>query len=471
MRGVDKADAPRQAHGLLRLVAMDDYAARLPAQLSGGQQQRVALARALITEPQILLLDEPLSALDPFLRIKVRAELKRLQKELGISFVHVTHSQDEAMALADLIVVMNSGRIEQVGTPHDVFNAPRTEFVARFMGGHNVITTPAGLIAVRADRLRLARRNGAARPTAPSPRPCATSNTRARTCSSALRGRDRAGPERDRCPSRRSSPLPSRRRPGVGRAGPTATRTRSSRRRLQRRQSAEREHGMTEQTRPSRSSRRGRHQGRAAPSAAAGSQAITGFPAVHAQEPKVLRYLGTAVNQSTDDRQEGQGGYRHHDRVHRRHHRRRDQARRHAAELLRPGRHRVLLAEEDRAVRQPAGHRHQARSRTPTRSRRVFTKGELPSGKKIGDQGTAPKKVIFLEGENSKKFAKTPTQWMTLIPTVYNADTLGIRPDLIKRPIDSWKELLNPEFKGKAAILNIPSIGIMDAAMVVEATG
>ena len=137
-------------------------AARLPAQLSGGQQQRVALARALITEPQILLLDEPLSALDPFLRIKVRAELKRLQKELGISFVHVTHSQDEAMALADLIVVMKSGLIEQVGTPHTIFTKPATEFVARFMGGHNIIKGPSGLIAVRADKLRLARLNGAA---------------------------------------------------------------------------------------------------------------------------------------------------------------------------------------------------------------------------------------------------------------------------------------------------------------------
>jgi putative spermidine/putrescine transport system substrate-binding protein len=100
----------------------------------------------------------------------------------------------------------------------------------------------------------------------------------------------------------------------------------------------------------------------------------------------------------------------------------------------------------------------------------VFTKGEV-AGKKIGDQGTAPKKVIFLEGPKSKVFATAPTQYMTLIPTVYNADTLGIRPDLIKRPIESWKELLNPEFKGKTSILNIPSIGIMDAAMVVEASG
>jgi putative spermidine/putrescine transport system substrate-binding protein len=100
----------------------------------------------------------------------------------------------------------------------------------------------------------------------------------------------------------------------------------------------------------------------------------------------------------------------------------------------------------------------------------LFMKGEV-AGKKVGDQGTAPKKVMYLEGEKSKKFSSTPTGFMTLIPTVYNADTLGIRPDLIKRPISSWAELLNPEFKGKAAILNIPSIGIMDAAMVVEAMG
>jgi putative spermidine/putrescine transport system substrate-binding protein len=100
----------------------------------------------------------------------------------------------------------------------------------------------------------------------------------------------------------------------------------------------------------------------------------------------------------------------------------------------------------------------------------LFTKGEV-AGKKVGDQGTAPKKVMYLDKPESKTFSATPTQFMTLIPTVYNADTLGIRPDLIKRPIESWKELLNPEFKGKAAILNIPSIGIMDAAMVVEAMG
>ena len=157
MRGVDKAKRQARAKELLALVAMERYGERLPAQLSGGQQQRVALARALITEPQIVLLDEPLSALDPFLRGKMRMELRRLQQQLGIIFVHVTHSQDEAMALADLAVIMNNGKIEQAGTPKELFNAPRTAFVARFMGGHNVIPTDMGTIAVRADRLVLRR--------------------------------------------------------------------------------------------------------------------------------------------------------------------------------------------------------------------------------------------------------------------------------------------------------------------------
>lgn len=162
MKGVDAETRRKRANDLLDLVAMTPYADRLPAQLSGGQQQRVALARALITDPQVLLLDEPLSALDPFLRIKMRAELKRLQRELGISFIHVTHGQDEALALADEIVVMNRAVIEQAGPAREVFNAPRTEFVARFMGGHNVVITPAGRFAVRADEVRLA-------PVAPGP--------------------------------------------------------------------------------------------------------------------------------------------------------------------------------------------------------------------------------------------------------------------------------------------------------------
>ncbi|WP_159349731.1 ABC transporter ATP-binding protein [Roseomonas harenae] len=157
MRGVDKATRQRRAREMLALVRMESYAHRLPAQLSGGQQQRVALGRALVTEPSVLLLDEPLSALDPFLRIQVRAELKRLQKELGITFIHVTHSQEEAMALSDLVVVMNGGRIEQAAPPREVFSRPATAFVARFIGGHNVIALPQGcrLVAVRVDRMRL----------------------------------------------------------------------------------------------------------------------------------------------------------------------------------------------------------------------------------------------------------------------------------------------------------------------------
>jgi putative spermidine/putrescine transport system ATP-binding protein len=155
MKGAPKAEREGRAMELLKLVHMVPYAARLPAALSGGQQQRVALARALMMKPQVLLLDEPLSALDPFLRVKVRAELKRWHQELGMSFVHVTHSQEEAMALADLVVVMNHGRIEQAGTAREVFERPRTEFVARFIGAHNVIDTPAGKVAVRSDRLHL----------------------------------------------------------------------------------------------------------------------------------------------------------------------------------------------------------------------------------------------------------------------------------------------------------------------------
>lgn len=158
MQGIGKASRHARAMELLTLVDMQDYARRVPDQLSGGQQQRVALARALITEPSILLLDEPLSALDPFLRIRMRLELKKLQRELGISFVHVTHSQDEALALADQIIVMNDAIIEQAGTPQQVFNAPRSEFVARFIGGHNVIRTEAGRIAVRADRIGVQRK-------------------------------------------------------------------------------------------------------------------------------------------------------------------------------------------------------------------------------------------------------------------------------------------------------------------------
>ncbi|MEE8273467.1 MAG: ABC transporter ATP-binding protein [Alphaproteobacteria bacterium] len=153
MKGEGKEARRNKAMELLRMVHMEDYAERVPSQLSGGQQQRVALSRALVTNPSVLLLDEPLSALDPFLRVRMRDELKRMQVELGITFVHVTHSQEEAMALADFVVVMDRGRIEQSGTPREIYNMPETLFVARFIGGHNVVT--GRLTALDGDSARL----------------------------------------------------------------------------------------------------------------------------------------------------------------------------------------------------------------------------------------------------------------------------------------------------------------------------
>lgn len=155
MRGIKKIERINKSLEMLKLVQMDDFSDRFPDQLSGGQQQRVALARALITNPSILLLDEPLSALDPFLRIRMRSELKILQKKLGISFIHVTHSQDEAMALADMIVVMNKGKIEQVGDPYEVFNKPKNEFIANFVGGHNVIIKNKKHYSIRMDHINV----------------------------------------------------------------------------------------------------------------------------------------------------------------------------------------------------------------------------------------------------------------------------------------------------------------------------
>ncbi len=155
MQGVDPATRKAKAAEMLELVDMTSLSDRLPAQLSGGQQQRAALARALITKPEVLLLDEPLSALDPFLRVRMRAELKKLQRELGITFIHVTHGQDEALALADEIVLMNNAKIEQAGNTRDVFDAPKTAFVAKFLGSHNVVAMPDGAVAIRSDALEI----------------------------------------------------------------------------------------------------------------------------------------------------------------------------------------------------------------------------------------------------------------------------------------------------------------------------
>ena len=153
--GVGKTERHARAMELLESVQLHTMSQRYPSQLSGGQQQRVALARALITKPKLLLLDEPLSALDPFLRIEMRSELKLLQRQLGITFVHVTHSQEEAMALADVILVMNDGEVEQQGSPIELFTKPRNTFVARFIGGHNVIESEGSPISIREDRIKL----------------------------------------------------------------------------------------------------------------------------------------------------------------------------------------------------------------------------------------------------------------------------------------------------------------------------
>jgi putative spermidine/putrescine transport system ATP-binding protein len=140
VRGVGKTERRQRALDMLARVRMKEFADRLPAQLSGGQQQRIALARALITNPRVLLLDEPLSALDEFLRLQMRGELRRIQSEVGITFIHVTHTQMEAIALADMVVVMDQGRIEQAASARQVYDAPRTGYVARFMGGQNVLS-------------------------------------------------------------------------------------------------------------------------------------------------------------------------------------------------------------------------------------------------------------------------------------------------------------------------------------------
>jgi putative spermidine/putrescine transport system substrate-binding protein len=201
----------------------------------------------------------------------------------------------------------------------------------------------------------------------------------------------------------------------------------------------------------------------------AGILAAGVFPAIHAQEKPVLRYLGTAVNQDkkiaekfkADTGIDIQYVAVTTDDVTKR-------------AVTAPNSF-DLIDTEYFSLKKiiPTGNLmgiDTKRIKNADKITSLFTKGEV-AGKKVGDQGTAPKKVMFLEGAKSKTFGGSPTQFMTLIPTVYNADTLGIRPDLIKRPVESWKELLNPEFKGKAAILNIPSIGIMDAAMVVESSG
>ncbi|MCU1577324.1 MAG: spermidine/putrescine transporter ATP-binding protein [Leifsonia sp.] len=135
-------DPVGKAHEALRLVELDHLAARKPLQLSGGQQQRVALARAVVNRPALLLLDEPLGALDLKLRRQMQLELKTIQTEVGLTFVHVTHDQEEAMTMADTVAVMNKGAIEQMGAPEELYELPKTVFVANFLGQSNLFTGP-----------------------------------------------------------------------------------------------------------------------------------------------------------------------------------------------------------------------------------------------------------------------------------------------------------------------------------------
>src|SRR6266542_945910 len=145
--GVPRGERERRVRDMLRVVQLEGYGSRYPGELSGGQQQRVAVARALVVEPEILLLDEPLSNLDAKLRESLRWELRALQRRLGMTFVYVTHDQDEALSLSDWIAVMNAGRVEQAGTPWDIYYRPRTAFLADFVGAVNLV--PAAVREVR----------------------------------------------------------------------------------------------------------------------------------------------------------------------------------------------------------------------------------------------------------------------------------------------------------------------------------
>ena len=162
VRRAPKAQRVEQVRAALEKVRLGHVADRLPSQLSGGQRQRIALARALILEPEVLLLDEPLGALDKQLREQMQVELKQIQREVGITFIFVTHDQEEALTLSDRVAVFNNGKIEQVGSPREVYEFPQTEFVARFLGLSNLIPAelvgagPEGAtISIRPERVRL----------------------------------------------------------------------------------------------------------------------------------------------------------------------------------------------------------------------------------------------------------------------------------------------------------------------------
>ncbi len=155
VRRVPKRERRARAERALAMVRLEGFGARKPVQLSGGQRQRVALARAIVNEPEVLLLDEPLGALDLKLRQEMQLELKRIQREIGITFVYVTHDQEEALTMSDRLAVFNRGRIEQIGSPVEIYERPATEFVAGFIGVSNLLERDGRTVTVRPEKLRV----------------------------------------------------------------------------------------------------------------------------------------------------------------------------------------------------------------------------------------------------------------------------------------------------------------------------
>lgn len=153
IRKVPKAEIERKVEQALRLVQLEEYGKRMPDQLSGGQKQRIAIARAVINEPKVLLLDEPLGALDLKLRRQMQLELKRLQKRLGITFIYITHDQEEAINMSDRIGVMHEGILEQLGTPNEVYYQPKTSYVADFVGNANILHKNGETFAIRSENI------------------------------------------------------------------------------------------------------------------------------------------------------------------------------------------------------------------------------------------------------------------------------------------------------------------------------
>jgi putative spermidine/putrescine transport system ATP-binding protein len=155
VKGVPRRDRTAQVTEVLRMVRLEGYGDRKPVQLSGGQRQRVALARSIVNQPKVLLLDEPLGALDLKLRQEMQVFLKALQQDLGMTFLYVTHDQEEALTMSDHVAVFNEGRIEQVGTPGEIYERPATEFVAGFVGTSNILERNGRRISVRPERIEL----------------------------------------------------------------------------------------------------------------------------------------------------------------------------------------------------------------------------------------------------------------------------------------------------------------------------